>query len=275
MLARSSFSEHLVPDDESQSIKGTNLTAVSLVASSTSSPWGRPQVLNDICRNLSVTDLYTFAQVSQQFKNAAYREEIWEWRMKLLGISPSNEDSGENSNDVGQGTLQEGTNLSPLNALDGFKYTKGNARTSYMSLWRIFYPLYIDLVRSGRHAEPLIFRAYRDPLEQAMALRQIQKFAESDPLEHGYDEKRSTLASTVEFFENAALVEFETGLDEKDILGKVKEYASVLITLNGGDSCIQLYTQKHPLIYDKERADGSEFLKPNGKLDGTKFQTHF
>lgn len=40
---------------------------------------------------------------------------------------------------------------------------------------------------------------------------------------------------------------YETG----DTDGRMKRYANVLILLNGGQACVQLFVQKHPVMFER------------------------
>lgn len=148
----------------------------------------------------------------------------------------------------------------------------GKAKEIYMRIYRTLQPLYDDIVQSGTHQEPLIFRAYQDTVDQAKIFSQLKLFALSDPNEPDHYENLDNFNAVYEMFENAALAEFETGYDEKDIDGKVKKYAQVLITLNGGESCVQLFIQKNQIVSDMT-TDISQFISPDTKkLDNQKLQ---
>lgn len=42
------------------------------------------------------------------------------------------------------------------------------------------------------------------------------------------------------------------GYEANDVDGRMKRYAQVLIYLNGGQGCIQLFVQKHYLMFERE-----------------------
>lgn len=37
----------------------------------------------------------------------------------------------------------------------------------------------------------------------------------------------------------------------------MKRYANVLILLNGGQACVQLFVQKHPVMFEREKLGNS------------------
>lgn len=46
---------------------------------------------------------------------------------------------------------------------------------------------------------------------------------------------------------------FDSGYESGDIDGRMKRYANVLILLNGGQACVQLFVQKHPVTFEREK----------------------
>lgn len=163
---------------------------------------------------------------------------------------------------------------SPLNIIEqvGSVATPGRARSKFLRVFRCLYPYYRDILNSGTHTEPAIFQVYRDPIDQAKMLSQIKSFAKCDPLDPDYFENLDKLASVYEVFENAALSEFESGFDDNDIEGRVKKFAKVLVTLNGGESCVQLFIQKNQLVYERI-GDEADFIdSETNKLNTSKVQ---
>lgn len=228
--------------------------------------WQDAKIVGLICEHLSVPDLCRVACVNRRFKNGVYNEEIWMRRLRNLGLASTEVEEDPDS------LINEMSN-SAVDGLEKFRLQKGKARVGYMHLFRIYGPLYYDIIESGRHQEPAVFQIYRDPNDQAKVLSQLKRFAESDDLETNHDENVASLHSMIDLFENAALGEFEQGYDQKDVLGRVKEYAGVLILLNGGDSCVQLFIQKHPLVSDKLPDNPQEFFS-NNMLDKQRIQEY-
>jgi len=138
-----------------------------------------------------------------------------------------------------------------LTVLKSVRSIRGFARHEFGRIYGALGPLYLDLVMASTHADPVVFQMYRDPEEQAQMLAQLRRFAECDTAV-GWTERSGRLKAMMEIFENAALREFEGGFDTEDIDGRMKRYANVLILLNGGQACVQLFVQKHPVLYNKE-----------------------
>lgn len=139
-----------------------------------------------------------------------------------------------------------------LNVLSSVKSIRGYARQEYGRIHGALGPLYFDLVKARTHTDPMIFRIYRDPEQQATMLAQLKLFAQADSSQ-GWSERLDSLTSMTSIFENAALREFEGGYEAQDIDGRMKRYAHVLIVLNGGMACVQLFVQKHPVMFERER----------------------
>jgi recyclin-1 len=138
-----------------------------------------------------------------------------------------------------------------LTVLKSVRSIRGFARQEFGRIYGALGPLYHDLVRARTHTDPVVFQMYSNPEEQARMLAQLRTFAESDTA-MGWAERTDRLTAMMGVFENAALREFEGGFDGGDIDGRMKRYAHVLILLNGGQACIQLFVQKHPVLYEKE-----------------------
>lgn len=149
--------------------------------------------------------------------------------------------------------------LNPEDLLDifsGVKSIRGSARVEYGKIYAALAPFYLDLARSKSHMDPVIFRVYRDPEQQAQMLAHLQLFTKSDWAE-GWRQREEKLVTMVGIFENAVLREFEHGYEAWDIDGRMRRYAHVLCILNGGHAAIELFVQKHPILTDREMLHNS------------------
>jgi recyclin-1 len=138
-----------------------------------------------------------------------------------------------------------------LNVFSVVKSIRGSARQEFGKIYAALAPFYYDLARSRSHMDPVIFRVYRDPEQQAQMLSHLQVFARSDWAQ-GWRQREEKLTTMVGIFENAVLREFEQGYEAWDIDGRMRRYAHVLGVLNGGHAGIELFVQKHPLFLDRE-----------------------
>ncbi|KAI9744314.1 MAG: F-box protein: endocytic membrane traffic, recycling ReCYcling 1 [Claussenomyces sp. TS43310] len=137
-----------------------------------------------------------------------------------------------------------------LTVLSRVRSIRGSARHEYGRVYASLSPFYMDLARSKSHTDPVIFRVYRDPEQQAQMLAQLVIFSRSDWAE-GWQEREEKLNTMVGIFENAVLREFEQGYEAWDVDGRMRRYANVLETLNGGHAGVELFVQKHPIFTDK------------------------
>jgi recyclin-1 len=138
-----------------------------------------------------------------------------------------------------------------LTVLETVRSVRGFARQEFGKVYGALATLYLDLVRAKTHTDPIIFRIFDTPEKQAKMLAQLWRFSGSDTT-MGWAERIDRLKAMMEVFENAALREFEFGYEKRDIDGRMKRYANVLLVLNGGQSCIQLFVQKHSVLYERD-----------------------
>ncbi|PTB35478.1 uncharacterized protein TrAFT101_009024 [Trichoderma asperellum] len=142
----------------------------------------------------------------------------------------------------------------PASYLDVFKHVKsvrGGARQEYGKIYKALAPFYFDLVMAKTHTDPIVFKAFVDPEQQAQMLANLHRFAASDWSE-GWGHRDSKLTSMMNIFEAAVLREFEQGYEFWDVDGRMHRYAHVLHTLNGAKTGIDLFVQKHPLFSDRD-----------------------
>lgn len=138
-----------------------------------------------------------------------------------------------------------------LNIFTDVKSIRGSAKKEYAKIYAALAPFYFDLARSKSHMDPVIFRVYRDPEQQAQMLAHLQVFSKSDWAQ-GWRQREEKLVTMTGIFENAVLREFEQGYEAWDIDGRMRRYAHVLGVLNGGHAGIELFVQKHPIFSDRE-----------------------
>lgn len=134
-----------------------------------------------------------------------------------------------------------------LQVVQNVRSIRGQARQEYGKLYGALAPFYFDLVRAKTHTDPVVFRVFKDPERQAQMLTNLRVFARSD-WSQGWQQREQKLDTMVAIFETAVLREFEQGYEYWDVDGRMKRYATVLDTLNGGLAGIELFIQKHPLF---------------------------
>jgi len=137
-----------------------------------------------------------------------------------------------------------------LEVLTRARSTRGFARLDYGRIHGVLHPYYKDALRSKHPSNARIFRTYRDPVQQAQMLSQLVKFANSD-LTQGWQARQGKFTQMITAFEDAVAREFAQGVKLGDVDGRMKKYARVLVTLNGGRRAIDLFIASNPVIRDR------------------------
>lgn len=200
----------------------------------TTKVWNNDRIVYRIASELPVPDLLNLAQVSRHFKRVVYSPEFWHSRLENAGVAHKTVTSLE---------FQE---LDPLTAFEEFTYNAADPREAVVRIYRALGYFYYDLIQN-RQREPAVFQEIAEPIDQAKCLRQLKQFSTLDPQESDHQENVIKVNSTIGLFENAGLVEFESGLKSRDET-KMKTFAYALVALNGGDTCVQSYIQQHKLL---------------------------
>ncbi|KAI1367427.1 exocyst complex component Sec10-like protein [Xylaria arbuscula] len=138
-----------------------------------------------------------------------------------------------------------------LNVLKDVRSVRGHARQEFSKVYGALAPFYYDLAQAKTHTEPVVFKVFRDPERQAQMLSNLQVFSKCDWTD-GWSQRVGKLSSMVTIFEGAVLREFEQGYEFWDVDGRMRRYAHVLHSLNGGSAATDLFIQKHPIFNDRE-----------------------
>ncbi|KAI0541001.1 exocyst complex component Sec10-like protein [Xylaria digitata] len=138
-----------------------------------------------------------------------------------------------------------------LNVLKNVRSVRGHARQEFGKVYGALAPFYFDLAQAKTHTEPVVFKVFRDPERQAQMLSNLQVFSKCDWTD-GWSQREGKLSSMVTIFEGAVLREFEQGYEFWDVDGRMRRYAHVLHSLNGGNAAIDVFIQKHPIFNDRE-----------------------
>jgi recyclin-1 len=138
-----------------------------------------------------------------------------------------------------------------LNVFLVVRSVRGSARREYARIYAALAPFYFDLAKSKSHIDPVLFRVYREPEQQAQMLAHLLKFARSDWAQ-GWRQREERVVTMIGIFETAVLREFEQGYEAWDIDGRMHRYASVLGVLNGGHAAVEMFVHKHPIFADLE-----------------------
>lgn len=137
-----------------------------------------------------------------------------------------------------------------LQVLKNVRSVRGRAREEYGKIYGALGPFYFDLVRAKSHADPAVFKMFRDPERQAQMMANLHVFAKSD-WASGWAQREEKLTRMTNIFESAVLREFEQGYEAWDVDGRMRRYAHVLDTLNS-HAGVDLFIHKHPIFSDQE-----------------------
>jgi recyclin-1 len=136
-----------------------------------------------------------------------------------------------------------------LYVMDHARSIRGHARAEYGRIYGALRPFYRDAVRSKHPSNAKIFRIYRDPIQQAQMLNQMMRFAKSD-FTQGSLQREKRLSFMITAFEDAVAKEYEQGLQIGDVDGRMRKYAHVLVTLNGGQRAVQRFLAESTVLRD-------------------------
>lgn len=128
---------------------------------------------------------------------------------------------------------------------------RGQARQEYGKIHGCLAPFYYDLAECDSQEDALTFTTYHDPEQQARILADLRVFALSDTAS-GSEERIEKLETMTGVFENALLKEFEQAYQSQHV-DRMKKFAHVLVTLNGGAAAVDFFISNHPYMLHKEQ----------------------
>ncbi|CAJ0760412.1 2152_t:CDS:10, partial [Entrophospora sp. SA101] len=173
-----------------------------------------PDILIRILKHLPITSLPNFALVSRRFKVLVYDDELWEQHLKTLGAWNN--------------------------------YNKIVVDEEFKKIYLELIPYYIDFRHKRKDSR--LFKEYFDQRNQAKMLAKINNFGKIN-ITSDSDKINSALETVIEYFENSALHHFELAYDSHNI-SEMQKWAHILLDLNGGNSCIQVFIQKNSIFFD-------------------------
>ncbi|CAD0092666.1 unnamed protein product [Aureobasidium mustum] len=136
-------------------------------------------------------------------------------------------------------------------ALRRVRSIRGQARQEYGKVHGALGPFYYDLVRSENSSDPAVFRLVQDSEQQARILADLRVFARSDGAQK-WRQRQDKLESMLGIFENAMINEFEQAYQAQDV-DRMRRYAHVLVSLNGGAAGVDIFISNHPYMRRKDQ----------------------
>lgn len=165
-----------------------------------------------------------------------------------------------------------------LFVLQNVKSIRGQARQEYGKVHKCLNPFYQNALTATSYDRTLIFSQYSMPQQRADMLAHVKAFAMSDPSpgSTGRDQKLAELMSS---YDTAALLEFRSGYEYRDIAGRMKQYAGVMYTLTGGQASVDLFLNDNRLIAKRSNlgsvSDCVDYSLGYGQLSLERVQAYF
>lgn len=165
-----------------------------------------------------------------------------------------------------------------LSVLQDVKSIRGQARQEYGKIHKSLNPFYMDALQATSHERTLIFSRYALPEQRAEMFSSIRAFAQAD-VSPGFSRRGHRLAELIRSYDAAALLEFRSGYEYKDVKGRMKQYAHVMYTLNGGQSSVNLFLNDNRLVARKTElgsvSDCVDYSMGYGQLSLERVQAYF
>lgn len=137
-----------------------------------------------------------------------------------------------------------------LSVFEQVRSFRGHARQEYGKIYKLLSPFYRDLSTASDPLQSTVFTDFSLPEQQARLLANVRMFAASDFSPESSKRERQ-IKQAVDMFDTAALLEFRKGYEYKDIQGRMRQFASVMHILNGGNSAVDLFIHDNQLINQK------------------------
>lgn len=167
---------------------------------------------------------------------------------------------------------------SALSALTHVRSIRGQARQEYGKVHKLLYPYYSDALRASRYDQTLIFTHFTQPSQRADMFTNIRTFSRND-ISPGYKVREEQIHCLITQYDTAALLEFRSGYEFKDIRGRMKDYAYVMHVLEGGASSIDLFLNDNRLLAKKADlgsvTDCVDYSLGYGQLSLERVQAYF
>ena len=135
---------------------------------------------------------------------------------------------------------------------------RGSARLEYKEIYASLLQDYLSFRPTSQSSQSFILSKNNNkPVNTAVKLGRLYLFSLTYPVDdasviHTY------LDTAIQVFESSWLHRFEIAYDAQDIQ-TMKQAANVIYKLNGAQSCMQVFTGKHPLFYDNRHDPRDNF----------------
>ncbi|KAF2156990.1 hypothetical protein K461DRAFT_298972 [Myriangium duriaei CBS 260.36] len=127
----------------------------------------------------------------------------------------------------------------------------GQARQSYGKIHAALNPFYVDITRPEYSTDPMVFRVFHEPQQQAQVLSNLGKYGQADN-QLGWQDRVEKLQDATNSFQNRIMSDLRNAYAEKDV---PRMHSSVVIAtiLDGGQSAVDVFIDNHPLMTGTQR----------------------
>ena len=165
-----------------------------------------------------------------------------------------------------------------LSVFSRVRSVRGHARQEYGKIYKLLGPFYIELLSIFDPMQSRIFKDFGNPDQQARLMANIRVFSTSD-LSPGSGNRDRKITVAIAKFDTVALLEFRKGYEFRDIQGRMRQYAKVMHTLNGGKSGVDLFLRDNKVINQKAELgsvpDCIDYSLGSGQLSLERVQAYF
>ncbi|CAO3703297.1 unnamed protein product [Rhizopus stolonifer] len=155
-------------------------------------------------------------------------------------------------------TLIPGMSTDPFQARARAKST-GLSKERFKELYKQLIPYYVDLRDNNKESNKVLNDYGNEPEVCGQIINLLVGLGQCHVMED-WQELNEAVNALSQYFESAALHEFEIAYDAHDI-ESMRTFANASIVLNGGSICIQTYIQKHNIFYDNPYKPEDSFVE--------------
>ncbi|KAG1151452.1 hypothetical protein G6F37_003438 [Rhizopus arrhizus] len=234
-----------------------------------------PDILLRIFSYLPIPSLANVALVSRRFKVLVYDDEIWDEKLRIMlkndtgALTAMFEGTGATGslidakdklyiNNKPLNTLIPGMLTDPFEARARAKST-GLSKERFKTLYKQLIPYYVDLRDNNKESNKVLQDYGNQPEVCGQIINLLIGLGQCCVMED-WKELNEAVDALSQYFESAALHEFEIAYDARDV-DSMRTFANALIMLNGGFICTQTYIQKHSIFYDNPFKPEDNFVE--------------
>ncbi|KAF2222076.1 exocyst complex component Sec10 [Elsinoe ampelina] len=145
----------------------------------------------------------------------------------------------------------QGPTARAATALQTAKSIRGQARKEYGYIHGALNPFYVDITKPNDSIDPIVFRVFTAPQQQAQVLANLQRFSRLDTA-YKQQDRVNKLEYMIELFQNRITNTFRQAYENQST-EEMKSCVAVLAILDGGRSAVDAFIDNHPLVVGSMR----------------------